>query len=251
MAGATGQGLSVRFPQRPRRTGMAIDPQTIRCEPHTEIGDLLQQHAGAIIERWGRRAAEEQPNAPRLHHAALVDHLTEFLRTLGRSLATSEAHHAGQHRQSASAHGGQRWEAGWSLPEVVRDYQILRLVIVDFLEETLDRLLGYREVLALGLALDEAISASVVRYVKQREEQRAAEEKQAQDRLREQAEALRAADRRKNEYLAMLAHELRNPLAPVRNALHILRLKGPPDPDLDWARDVVERQLQHLTRMVD
>jgi len=64
-------------------------------------------------------------------------------------------------------------------------------------------------------------------------------------------EAVREADRRKDEFLAMLAHELRNPLAPLRNAVEVMRLKGTSDPDLRWARDVVERQVQQLTRLVN
>lgn len=64
-------------------------------------------------------------------------------------------------------------------------------------------------------------------------------------------QALRDADRRKDEFLAVLAHELRNPLAPVRMALDILRL---PDADAAhhaWAREVMDRQIQHLVRLVD
>jgi signal transduction histidine kinase/DNA-binding response OmpR family regulator len=58
-------------------------------------------------------------------------------------------------------------------------------------------------------------------------------------------------DRRKNEFLAMLAHELRNPLAPVWSAVEVLRLKGTADPELNWARDVIDRQVRHLVRLVD
>ncbi len=64
-------------------------------------------------------------------------------------------------------------------------------------------------------------------------------------------ESLRHADRRKNEFLAMLAHELRNPLAPIRNAVHILKSKGPPDAEWVWSRDVIDRQVQQMTRLVD
>jgi len=63
-------------------------------------------------------------------------------------------------------------------------------------------------------------------------------------------EALREADRRKDEFLAMLAHELRNPLAPIRNALHLLRISGA-GPVAAEARDVMERQLTQLIRLVD
>lgn len=64
-------------------------------------------------------------------------------------------------------------------------------------------------------------------------------------------EALKEADRRKNEFLALLAHELRNPLAPIRNAVAILRLKGSSDPVLQEARNMIDRQLQNLVRLVD
>jgi signal transduction histidine kinase/CheY-like chemotaxis protein len=59
------------------------------------------------------------------------------------------------------------------------------------------------------------------------------------------------ADRRKNEFLAMLAHELRNPLAPIRNAVHIINGTKVTDPTVVWARDVIARQVDHMSRMVD
>src|SRR5205823_13550077 len=59
---------------------------------------------------------------------------------------------------------------------------------------------------------------------------------------------LKLADRRKDEFLAMLAHELRNPLAPIRNALHVMKLPGA---DVEQARRMTERQVQHLVRLVD
>jgi CheY-like chemotaxis protein len=67
----------------------------------------------------------------------------------------------------------------------------------------------------------------------------------------ELADQLREADRRKDEFLAQLAHELRNPLAPIVSAAGIMRLKGPLDPQLQWCREVIERQSRQLTRLVD
>ncbi len=63
--------------------------------------------------------------------------------------------------------------------------------------------------------------------------------------------ALKEADRRKDVFLATLAHELRNPLAPIRNALQILMAKGPPDPELQWARGVIDRQVQQMARLLE
>jgi CheY-like chemotaxis protein len=63
--------------------------------------------------------------------------------------------------------------------------------------------------------------------------------------------ALRDADQRKDEFLAMLAHELRNPLAPIRSAVQVLQAIRPRDPSLDWPQQIIDRQVQHLTRLVD
>jgi signal transduction histidine kinase/CheY-like chemotaxis protein len=70
-------------------------------------------------------------------------------------------------------------------------------------------------------------------------------------RLKQAEEALREADQRKDQFLALLAHELRNPLAPIRNGLHILNLFGFKDERQKRAYDVIERQLSHLVRLVD
>ncbi|MGQ0766090.1 MAG: hybrid sensor histidine kinase/response regulator [Gemmatimonadota bacterium] len=64
-------------------------------------------------------------------------------------------------------------------------------------------------------------------------------------------QALREANERKDEFLALLAHELRNPLAPVRNAVQLLHLRGPAVPELEWARGVIDRQMQQMTRLID
>jgi len=58
-------------------------------------------------------------------------------------------------------------------------------------------------------------------------------------------------DQRKNEFLAMLAHELRNPLAPISNAVHIMRVSGDDPGKVVWARDLIARQLKQLVRLVD
>jgi len=64
-------------------------------------------------------------------------------------------------------------------------------------------------------------------------------------------ETLEEEGRRINEFLAMLGHELRNPLAPIRNAVALMAAKGVADPTTSWARDVIERQVGHLSRLVD
>ena len=62
---------------------------------------------------------------------------------------------------------------------------------------------------------------------------------------------LREADQRKDHFLAMLAHELRNPLAPISNAVQIMRVEGPSGPNLTWSIEVISEQIKHMTRIVD
>jgi len=64
-------------------------------------------------------------------------------------------------------------------------------------------------------------------------------------------EALKKADQRKDEFLATLAHELRNPLAPIQNSLHILRLTGGDSASSEQVAEMMERQVKHMVRLVD
>ena len=79
----------------------------------------------------------------------------------------------------------------------------------------------------------------------------AAVRRERQDALERQQRQLEQADRQKNEFLAMLAHELRNPLAPIRNAGELLSRTVAADPQARSALATVERQVKHLTRLVD
>lgn len=87
----------------------------------------------------------------------------------------------------------------------------------------------------------------------QRDELKAATDENARllRESRAQAEKLKVADRRKDEFLATLAHELRNPLAPIRNGMHVLRLSQGVGPDVPDMLQTMEGQVTHLVRLVD
>jgi signal transduction histidine kinase len=237
---------------------LSIDPQTLRSEQFLSIGLLIQQGAETLLQRWCQQAIAEQPTAPRVHHVTLQDQLRKLLTTLGQGLVVSNEQDLPQHHLVALEHGEQRWEAGWSLSEVVRDYQIMRLVILDYLDEQLDRPITMREVMAVGLAIDEASMASVDAYVKYGEQMRqeAVElslhfERRTNEALRQSATELEHAQRRTNEFLATLAHELRNPLAPIQFAAETARMQGSPNQADAETWEVVERQVQFMTRLID
>lgn len=77
------------------------------------------------------------------------------------------------------------------------------------------------------------------------------EQREMAEALRQNAIAMTESDRRKNEFLAMLAHELRNPLAPIRNGLQIIRLSGGNEQVVAESSEMMERQIGHMVRLVD
>ncbi|MEN3353115.1 MAG: two-component system, chemotaxis family, CheB/CheR fusion protein [Betaproteobacteria bacterium] len=225
---------------------MNIATEVIRAEPHLEIGSLLQRDAAAIVERWCKVAREEEPAAKRVHHDVLRDQLAEFLEGVGTALKQTGRAATNAHRKAAKEHGEQRWDSGWSLPELVRDYQVMRLVILEYLEANLDRPLYYRESMAVGVFIDDAVAESIARYVAYRDEHMRGIEG-------ERTRVLEDLSRRKDEFLAILGHELRNPLAPIRNSVVILRqlASSMPHPAVATSLDVLDRQSQQLGRLID
>jgi signal transduction histidine kinase len=163
---------------------------------------------------------------------------------------------------------------GFELAEIIRGhprYQKTAIIFVSAVHLTdLDRLKGYESgavdyvsVPVVPELLRAKVSVFAELYRKTRElekltrelerrvAERTAELEASVARQIELAEQLLEADRRKDEFLALLAHELRNPLAPVRNAAGIMRMKVSQDPELIWCHDVIERQAKQLTRLVD
>jgi len=102
--------------------------------------------------------------------------------------------------------------------------------------------------------LDPVLLERALRYAMRKQAQEEELGRKVAARTRELATAnslLRDADRRKDEFLATLAHELRNPLAPIRNALEIIRLSANNPTVAEKARQIIDRQARHLARLVD
>jgi signal transduction histidine kinase len=116
---------------------------------------------------------------------------------------------------------------------------------------------GSRAIGVLVLPLDEQLDRGLIGELADRaanafENVRLFRSLQAEIADRKQAEArLRESHQRKDEFLAMLSHELRNPLAPIRNAVDLIRRLAPQEPRLAWAVDVAQRQVVQLTRLVE
>ena len=144
---------------------------------------------------------------------------------------------------------------GFELAELMRGTDLTRRVPIIFLTagsaDRQRRFRGYEvgavDFLHKPIEPDILRSKATVFFDLYRQQQQLACQR---DELQKYAEALKAADHHKNEFLATLAHELRNPLVPIRNGLQILSMS----PDIgvsDQIRDVMDRQLSHLVQLID
>ncbi|MES2305812.1 MAG: response regulator [Gemmatimonadota bacterium] len=163
---------------------------------------------------------------------------------------------------------------GFELAEIIREHPRYRKTAIIFVSAVhlsdLDRLkayasgaVDYLSVPVIPEILRAKVSVFVELYRKTREWERLNEELERRVRERtaeleasmvtqvDLSERLRQADHRKDEFLASLAHELRNPLAPIRNAIEILNKKPAADPESVWCREVLNRQSAQLIRLVD
>ena len=139
--------------------------------------------------------------------------------------------------ESREDQGGGALSATLCHPLCVGDRTIGALALGYAGREPKDRLLLEELVARAAIALDNARLYSTL----QREIARS----------RQAEEELQDANRRKDEFLAMLSHELRNPLAPIRNAVELMRRVGSTEQRLIMARDVIDRQVTQLARLVD
>jgi signal transduction histidine kinase len=156
---------------------------------------------------------------------------------------------------------------GFELAKMIREHprcQKTAIIFVSAVHLTeIDRLRGYETgavdyvpvpVVPQVLRAKVGVFADLFRKTRQLERLNAELENRVRRRT-EELEAstalLREGDRRKDEFLAVLAHELRNPLAPIRNALALLQAQGGLGPEAVWCRDLIERQVDQLTRLVE
>lgn len=149
---------------------------------------------------------------------------------------------------------------GFELVQMIREhprYEHTAIIFVSAIMLTdFDRLRGYRSgavdyvsvpVVPEILRAKVAVFVDLYRKTKQLE----ALNRELEARVAERTEALREADRRKDEFLATLGHELRNPLAPIRNALQLLSLDQLTPTRRDEVRRMIQRQVEHMVRLVD
>jgi signal transduction histidine kinase len=217
----------------------------------TAVAQALRAEKESLVERWLAEVCREGfSSAQDLSTAQLRDHVPELLE---RVFAAVEGDATPAGETEGQEHGHQRWGTGYDIAEVVRELALLRDVLLAAVEEYAGGRPGLtrdeeREVRRrIRAVIDRCVQASVARFH--------TDVLSVRRLLWEELETahwqLKAANEEKDRFLATLSHELRNPLAPILTAVQLLEFSDVSDPRLRRAREVIERQVRHQTRLID
>lgn len=133
-----------------------------------EIGTLLTNNAEQIIQQWIDKTRHEFDRASYAHRKKLKDMIPKFLKVLGEDLCKPGNEMIGCHL-IAREHGLQRFDVGWKLKEVIADYQLLQIVLFEYIGNELKRPFTITEINTLGSYMDEAIMVAVVAFTNESE----------------------------------------------------------------------------------
>jgi signal transduction histidine kinase len=215
------------------------------------LTEYLRSHKETLMERWLEQVrCTDVPTAQTLSEPQLRDHVPELLDRTFRALA---GHPTPMVETEGQEHGHQRWGTGYDIAEVVRELLLLRDVLLETVEQYASGEPGLTRA-------DEREANRRILWVIDRTSQSSVERFHADalairrllwDELESANRQLKTANEEKDRFLAMLSHELRNPLAPILTAVQLLEFSEAADPRLRRAREVIERQVRHQTRLID
>ena len=192
---------------------MSLDPSEIHAQRYPRIGGIIDESMESIVMAWWRRSRADQPGASFEDAADALARMRGFLRSLARQLASTDLE-ASLTQRRATGLGELRWKQGEDISQVVRDYQTLRLALIEHLDRELDTPLTRDEWMALSLNIDEAIDAAVSGFSEQ--------EAQARD---ENERELEKSNRELQRFAHVVAHELKSPLNSQALGLKLLELQ--------------------------
>ncbi len=209
------------------------------------IAAKLHERKRAILERWRTLARSDARHAScriGLDDEALEDHLPSLFDKL---VACLDGRDTPELEAEGAAHGSQRRGLGYAVTELLWEMTLFRRVVMDAVDALQhEGAVPHEEISEVRSRIldliDASARASVGRWNAEAERER--------DRFQDE---LRAASEHKDRFLAMLAHELRNPVAPILNAASMLRHATLGDPRLVRARDIIERQARYQARLID
>ena len=209
------------------------------------LAEFIVDHAEAVLKEWEAFARTLEPAALDMTASELRDHAGLMLKRIAEDLCTaqssaqqiSKSH--GQEPPSGNdvgeVHGAARLESCFTIEQLVSEYRALRSSVLRLWKKEHQPPLAtdIDDIIRFDEAIDQLLAASVFSFA---EAKRKAEETEKQ---------------RRNQFLSMLAHELRNPLSPISMSASILKRAKGNAALIDNASDIISRQVTHMAELVD
>ena len=220
------------------------------------LSAFIARNKESIVQEWEDFARTIAPPALTMDCKALRDHASCILDTIIVDLDTAqtpqeqseksrgEAPHENA-SSSSQTHAAERLALGYTIHQLVSEYRALRASVLRLWTANSPTMLwsDSGDVTRFNEAVDQALAESVVHY-SQLVESTIHTQKLAEAELRQ-------SNQHKDDFLAMLAHELRNPLAPISTAAHLLSMSPGNETVVRQVSEIINRQILHLTNIVD
>ncbi len=241
-----------------------MDP---RGTPKVYFSEFINNNIEVILNEW-QAFARSLPPGRAMDVAQLRDHAREILEAIVEDMTSSQTDSEqdckarGQGRlmalslEFARKHATLRHEEGFNVNQVVAEYRALRASIIRLWTQTVKTFDAdtIHELTRFNEAIDQALTYSVKEFTRVAERSRQAildDFRESESRYRALAESLQQATRNKDEFLAILAHELRNPLAPVQTGIEVLSMMESMPRSTAPLLNIMQRQMVHIVRLVD
>jgi signal transduction histidine kinase len=218
-----------------------------------DLAQHLRQSREALVDRWLKTVlttAHKAPAASGLDRVQLRNHIPTLLKEIEATLVGEATPKV---EAEARDHGTVRWEDGFIIDEMIWELSALRLVLLDEIERYVgaEGSLTPVEVVVASKRIVDVIDRTARASAGQFVTATLAQRHEIEAKLEQRTQDLVADDHRKDAFLALLAHELRNPLAAISNALRLLRDGRSGEERRERALDAIDRQVPHQGRLVD
>jgi len=207
------------------------------------LADFIESEAESILEAWEDFARAQTPAACNMDDEELRNDAAKMLRIISSDLRTDQSEaerlekshgdEPGEHNDAG--HGSARFASKFTIEQLVAEYRALRSSVLHLWAKRLplSSVVDIRDIIRFDEALDQLLAASVFSFASAKSDSENREQKN------------------RNEFLAMLGHELRNPLAPISSAAKVLKLKKRDAHLVENVSDVISRQVAHMMSLVD
>jgi signal transduction histidine kinase/ActR/RegA family two-component response regulator len=210
------------------------------------LADFIRDQTEAILQEWESFARTVEPAGAAMSGTALRDHAAVMLQSIARDITRTQSraeeiaksHGQGVPSEQVDAgeeHGVARLEANFTIEQLVSEYRALRSSVLRLWYEAspAPTATDIDDIIRFGEAIDELQASSVFSFA------------------RASREAMEAEKHRKDQFLAMLAHELRNPLSPISAAATLLKMAKSDERVVTNASNIIARQVAHMATLVD